>query len=111
MNEIKHIFTTCLFKIFEICIIFILHPAYIYSLFFYVIDPIDCSGIPCHLAWIFNENLIGQVSNAQCANGTFIKELDPNVFIECKVMNILNYDHFLNVNCKWSFEFKLIFGF
>ena len=48
-------------------------------------DPVNCEEEPCHLAWIFSLNLLKSFVNAECSNGTFLKDLDPEFFIECYV--------------------------
>ena len=46
---------------------------------FYFLDPIDCVEDPCHLAWLVRDNpiLLNAVPDAQCANGTSLKSLNP----------------------------------
>ena len=50
-------------------------------------DQLDCNEDPCHLAWIFNQNLMSSIFNAQCSNGTYFRDLDPKYFVECYVRN------------------------
>jgi len=42
-------------------------------------NPIDCVEDPCHLAWLVRDNpiLLNAVPDAQCANGTSLKNLNP----------------------------------
>ena len=77
-----------------------------------MLDPFDCEDDPCHLAWIFNDNLLNLVKNAQCSNGTSFKDLDPSFFSDCKVSNFCWFNFFryvitiLNVN---EIDFKGIY--
>ena len=48
-------------------------------------DPVNCEDDSCHLAWIFNENLLNFIKNARCSNGTLFGDLDPNFFADCEV--------------------------
>jgi len=52
----------------------------------YSSDPLNCNEDPCHLAWIFNQNLLKFVFNAVCSNGTLFKDLDSESFAECYVI-------------------------
>ena len=57
-------------------------------------DPFDCSGDPCHIAWIVRDNRIllqflrshylQKTSSASCSNGTSFDQLDPNGFNQCE---------------------------
>ena len=52
----------------------------------YSSDPLNCNEDPCHLAWIFNQNLLEFIFNAACFNGTLLKDLDVESFAECYVI-------------------------
>lgn len=56
------------------------------SIHYLLLDPFNCEQDPCHLAWIFNGDLLNLVKNAKCSNGTFFKDLDLNFFADyCNV--------------------------
>ena len=60
---------------------------------FYFLDPIDCVEDPCHLAWLVRDNpiLLNAVPDAQCANGTSLKNLNPATLCYVnKIIRILN---------------------
>ena len=49
-------------------------------------DPFDCSGDPCHLAWVIRDNrdLLEKIKgDPRCSNGTLIANLDPKGFDQC----------------------------
>lgn len=51
-------------------------------------DLFNCEDDPCHLAWIFNEDLLNLVKNGQCSNGTSFKDLDMSFYADfCNVRN------------------------
>ena len=59
-----------------------------------IIVPFDCSGDPCHLAWIIDENrhLLDNLavdfrrhrSKPRCSNGTYFHDLDRQRFTNCR---------------------------
>jgi len=52
---------------------------------YFATDPFDCGADTCHLAWLFDDNLLHLVANAQCSNGTKFEDLDRSFFADCIV--------------------------
>ena len=60
----------------------------------------NCTDDLCHLAWIFENNLLQSVFNAACSNGTLFIDLDPESFADCFV------SHFFILNILYCFKFN-----